>query len=98
MFTDNKHPVRGIMSSILGVISVITIILAIVFTYNAGGQASVRSGVAVFWATCFSVAGLILGIKSRLEKDIFKFFPNFGICINSLVLLFMIYIIAISIV
>lgn len=98
MFTDNKHPVRGIMSSILGVISVITIILAIVFTYNAGGQASVRSGAAVFWAACFSVAGLILGIKSRLEKDIFKFFPNFGICINSLVLLFMIYIIAISIV
>ncbi|MBE5833752.1 MAG: hypothetical protein E7309_03850 [Butyrivibrio sp.] len=96
MFTDNKHPDRGIMSSILGVISVVTIIVAIVLTYNAGGQAGIRSGAAVFLATCFSIVGLILGIKSRFEKDIFKFFPNFGISINSIVILFMIYIMVIS--
>jgi len=93
MFTDNKHPVRGIMASILGVISVVTIIVAIVLTYNAGGQAGVQSGAAAFLASCFSLVGLVLAIKSRFEKDIFKFFPNFGITINSIVILFMIYII-----
>ncbi|MCR4902574.1 MAG: DUF6142 family protein [Butyrivibrio sp.] len=96
MFTDNKHPVRGIAASILGVISVLTVIISIVYTYRAGGQADVKSGAAVLFAFCFAIAGIILAIKSRLEKDIFKFFPNLGIILNSLVILFMIYILVMA--
>ena len=92
MFTDNRHPEKGVMSSILGCISVGANIAAVVFTYNDGGQAQLRYAAAVMVAACFSVAGIILGIMSRFERDIFKLFPNLGIILNSLSLGFIIFI------
>ncbi|MCR5102223.1 MAG: DUF6142 family protein [Butyrivibrio sp.] len=87
MFTDNKHPARGIMSSILGVISVFAIILAAVLTFYNGGIAKPNYAMAVILAGIYSVAGLVLGIISRLEKDIYKFFPNLGIFLNVVAIL-----------
>ncbi len=96
MFTDNRHPEKGIMSSILGCISVGALIASVVFTYNDGGQAQVRYAAAAMLAAVFAVAGFILGIMSRLEKDIFKLFPNMGIILNSLAIVFVIVIIVLG--
>ncbi len=96
MFTDNRHPEKGVMSAILGCISVGAIIAAVVFTYNNGGQAQLRYAAAVMVAACFSVAGIILGIMSRFERDIFKLFPNLGIILNSLSLAFIIFILVLG--
>ena len=96
MFTDNRHPEKGVMSSILGCISVGANIAAVVFTYNDGGQAQLRYAAAVMVAACFSVAGIILGIMSRFERDIFKLFPNLGIILNSLSLAFIIFILSLG--
>ena len=96
MFTDNRHPEKGVMSAILGCISVGAIIAAVVFTYNDGGQAQLRYAAAVMVAACFSVAGIILGIMSRFERDIFKLFPNLGIILNSLSLAFVIFILVLG--
>ncbi len=96
MFTDNRHPEKGVMSAILGCISVGAIIAAVVFTYNDGGQAQLRYAAAVMVAACFSVAGIILGIMSRFERDIFKLFPNLGIILNSLSLAFIIFILVLG--
>ncbi|MBE5827183.1 MAG: hypothetical protein E7307_11150 [Butyrivibrio sp.] len=82
MFTDNRHPEKGIMSAILGCISVGTLIVAVLFTYRDGGQAQLRYAAAAFVAAIFSVVGLVLGIMSRFERDIFKLFPNLGIALN----------------
>lgn len=43
-----------------------------------------RLASSVLLALIFSLAGLTLGILSRLEKDRFYFFPNVGILLNSL--------------
>ena len=83
MFTDNRHPEKGIMSAILGCISVGTLIVAVLFTYRDGGQAQLRYAAAALVAAIFSVAGFVLGIMSRFERDIFKLFPNLGIILNS---------------
>ena len=83
MFTDNRHPEKGIMSAILGCISVGTLIVAVLFTYRDGGQAQLRYAAAALVAAIFSVAGFVLGIMSRFERDIFKLFPNLGIALNS---------------
>ena len=96
MFTDNRHPEKGVMSAILGCISVGAIIAAVVFTYNDGGQAQLRYAAAVMVAACFSVAGLILGIMSRFERDIFKLFPNLGIILNLLSFIFIIFILVLG--
>ena len=90
MFTDNRHPEKGVMSAILGAISVGTLITAVFLTYRNGGQAQTRYAAAAFVAAVFSVVGIVLGIMSRFERDIFKLFPNLGIILNSLSILFVI--------
>ena len=96
MFTDNRHPEKGILSAVLGCISVTTYILAVVFTYKNGGQALMQYAAAAFVAAIFSVVGLVLGIMSRFEKDIFKFFPNVGIILNTLAVLFVTFLIVLN--
>ena len=88
MFTDNRHPEKGIISAILGCISAITYVVAVYFTYQNGGQALLQYAAAAFVAAIFSVVGLVLGIMSSFEKDIFRFFPNVGIVLNSLTVIF----------
>lgn len=84
MFTNKSHPQRGIMSTILGILSDGAIGLAVFSAFKAGGQASMRLASLVLMALIFSLVGLTLGILSRLERDRFYFFPNVGILLNSL--------------
>ena len=92
MFTDNRHPEKGIMSTILGVISVTSLGISVFLTFKAGGEATLKYAAAAFVAAIFSVVGLVLGIKSRFERDIFKVFPNIGILLNFLALAFIVFI------
>ena len=96
MFTDNRHPEKGVMSAILGCISVVTLGCAVFFTYRDGGQAQVKYAAAAMLAAVFSVVGIVLGIQSRFERDIFKLFPNLGIILNSLSIIFVILIVVIG--
>ena len=96
MFTDNRHPEKGVMSAILGCISVTALVVAVVFTYRDGGQAQLRYAAAALVAAVFSVAGFILGIMSRFERDIFKLFPNLGIILNLISILFIVFLLVLS--
>ena len=87
VFTDKKHPEKGIFSTVLGALSVATIVYAVLLSFRNGGEAQAKYGVAVLICTIYSVAGLVLGIMSRMERDIFKLFPNLGIILNVLSLI-----------
>ncbi len=76
IFTDKKNPKWGIMSSILGLIAGVSVCLAVHLTY--------LNGAAVLLAMIYAAAGLALGIRSLMEKDIFRIFPVIGICLNVL--------------
>lgn len=84
IFTDKKNPKWGIMSTILGLVAGISICLAIHQTYLNGGAARMQYGAVVLLAMIYAVAGLVLGIRSLMEKDIFRFFPIAGIFLNIL--------------
>lgn len=96
MFTDNRHPEKGIMSAILGALSVATLVAAVLFTYQNGGQALAKYAVAALVAALFSAVGLVLGIMSRFERDIFKLFPNLGIVLNSVAFVFVVFLFVIG--
>lgn len=96
MFTDNRHPEKGVMSAILGCISVTALVVSVVFTYRDGGQAQIRYAAAALVAAIFSVAGIILGIMSRFERDIFKLFPNLGIILNLLSIIFIVFLLVLG--
>ncbi len=81
-FTNKKHPLSGIMSTILGAIAVISLGLAVYLGFRARGEVAPQYALAVFLGVIMAVIGLGLGIYSRLERDLYYFFPNLGIFLN----------------
>ncbi len=86
IFTVRKHPEKGIMSMILGILSLLSVGAAVYLAYRNGGDAQPQYAAAVFLVTLFSLAGLVLGVLSRVEKDNYYLFPHLGIGLNMLCL------------
>lgn len=87
------HPKDGIMSVVLGLISFISLIVVLVFSYKNNGATS-QNGLSAMLATVFAFIGLLLGIISECHRDVYRFFPNTGIVLNVLSLgigVFMLY-------
>lgn len=82
IFTNKDHPKKGIMSFILGILSIVTYVTAVYLSYLGGGESSERYGAAGVLASVFMLVGLVLGISSLMEKDRFKLFPVLGIIFN----------------
>ncbi len=84
VFTARRHPEKGIMSMILGVVSLVSIGAAVYLSYQNGGSAKPQYGAAVFLVMLYAFAGLALGVVSRMEKDKYYLFPHLGIGLNFL--------------
>ena len=85
-FTNKKHPEKGIMSTILGLIALVSLACAVYQTYLAGGIAQTNMGVVGLLATIFAFVGVILGYIAKNETDIFPFFAYLGMVLNVLAL------------
>lgn len=92
-FTNRKHPVSGMLSVILGGISTVAVVMAIVLTYHEGGEASVRYGMACGLSVLYAIVGEAFGITAFYDRDQFYFFPILGMILNGAVLLTGLYII-----
>ncbi|MDD2971067.1 MAG: DUF6142 family protein [Lachnospiraceae bacterium] len=82
MFTNKDYSNKGIMSTILGMISIGSICLAVYLTYQNHGQAEFRYGSAALLTLLFAGVGMGLGVASRMEKDKFYLFTYLGITFN----------------
>lgn len=82
IYTNKKHPEKGIMSFILGVFSILTFGLSVYLSYKQKGEVNARYGAAGVLASVFMITGLILGALSVNEKESFKLFPILGIITN----------------
>lgn len=87
MFTNKSHSDTGKMSVVLGTVSLVSVCLVIYISYSRDGGVDAKLGAAVFFALLYSLAGEVLGIMSRLEKDRFYLFPTIGIILNTIVIL-----------
>ncbi|MBR3484106.1 MAG: hypothetical protein IKH42_05505, partial [Lachnospiraceae bacterium] len=58
-FSNKTHPLLGIMSFLLGVISVGAFVAAITLSVRAGGEVAVQYVLAVILGTLMSVAGMV---------------------------------------
>ena len=74
------------MSTILGVIALVSLFLAIYGTFLNRGEALVKYGVAALFSLLFSLAGVVLGTLSKMEEDRFYLFSYLGIALNLLVI------------
>lgn len=74
------------MSTILGVISLVTLVYAVVMSYLRAGNIPRQYGAAALLVMVFAFVGIILGVVSKTEKDKFYFFTYLGITLNVLAL------------
>jgi hypothetical protein len=82
IFTNKKHSNRAIMSTILGGISLVSLGIVTYLSYSQGGVMHGGYGVTGVLATIYSLIGLILGILTLREKDIYRIFPVLGTILN----------------
>lgn len=82
IFTNKEHPRKAIMSTILGVLSSASLILAAYLSYVDKGAENMRYGSACFLAMIFAFVGVVLGALGRMEKDKFYLFCYLGIVLN----------------
>ena len=72
IFTNKKHSDKAIMSTILGVISLVSLGIVTYLSYSQGGVMHGGYGVTGVLATVYSLIGL----------DIYRFFPVLGTILN----------------
>ena len=82
IFTNKKESKKGIMSAVLGIIALASLFFAGYETFRNQGQALVKYGVAALFALLFALAGVVLGIMSKMEEDRFYLFSYLGIILN----------------
>ncbi len=75
------------MAAILGVIANVSIALAVYFTFQNKGVALMQYGTVILLSLIFALVGFVLGVRSNMEKDIYRLFPILGIVLNSIALL-----------
>ncbi|MCX4306142.1 MAG: DUF6142 family protein [Acetatifactor sp.] len=86
MFTNKEHTLKGIMGTILGVISLISLVYIIEDSYSTAGEVPIQYGAVAFLTMIFAFVGIVLGVLSKSDKDKFYFFSYLGIVLNVIVL------------
>jgi len=85
-FTEKRHSHKGIMSTNLGLIGIVTTVACVWLGFLRRGEVPYSYGAALFLAELMSMVGLGLGLAGRFDIDRYYFFPNLGIFLNGLVL------------
>ena len=86
IFTNKKHSDKAIMGSILGIISIASLIIVIFLSYQKQGDAPAGYGLTGLLATIFSVIGLVLGVVTARVRDTYPVFPWLAITLNGVAL------------
>ena len=77
-FSNQKHSVGGVISTIMGVFSLLLLIYSIYLSFKSRGVAGSIVGSITFGALAFSVLGCVMGLISFRESDRFHTFSFIG--------------------
>ncbi len=86
IFTNKVESKKGILSTVFGVLSLVSLIVAVYLTFQNQGTAYVKYGVVGVLCLIFAIAGVVLGIMAKMEEDKFYLFAWLGIVLNLLTL------------
>jgi len=91
-FTNKSQSKMGIISSILGCISMLLTAGAFVLAYIQKGQAGKIIAMMGFLALLLSLVGLYYGFGGTKEEDTYGLFPHLGCAVNIIVLAVVVFI------
>ena len=84
-FTDKSHAVNGIVSTILGGVSILFMLALVIVSYIRKGNAGIYVGSIGLTAFLISIVGLIRGIKSFKERERYYLFSKIGSLLNAII-------------
>ena len=95
-FAEKKHSQRGLVSTILGGLSLVIFGALAYLAYYLDGEGGAYMGTIGLTGAVFSVMVLILGVVSFGEHDTHLLFPKIGSILNGCVLAIWIFVILIG--
>ncbi len=87
VFTDKKHPFKGILSVVFGVASLIILFVLCLISARAKGNSGIGIGVVGIFVLILSVVGFVMAIRTYKEEDIYKVTPAIGSVLNGILTL-----------
>lgn len=87
IYTDKKHPVKGIIATVLAVAALVVFGAVINISFQNGGEAEMWIGSMALISILLGVVGLILGLMSFKKENSYKLFAQIGSFLNVFVLL-----------
>ncbi|HOO26834.1 MAG TPA: DUF6142 family protein [Lachnospiraceae bacterium] len=86
MFTSRHQSEIGIMSFVLGAASFTGMAAAVSVSFAARGETAPGLGAVGFFAALANIIGIVAGILSLQERDIFLWLPRTALIMNILAL------------
>lgn len=77
-FEEKKNSANGIVSTIMGTVSVVLLLAMIYTSYYMRGEAGLYAGAFGLSGMLFALAGFIVGVSSFSEKNIKYKYPKIG--------------------
>ena len=83
-FSDKKHPKHGIISVVLGVLSIIILLTLCIVSGHAKGRAGMEIGALGLATMVLSIIGFVLAVRCNKEEDIYHVTPAVGSVLNGI--------------
>jgi len=97
MFTTKHHSFLGILGFVLAIISLVTVLGDVYFSYINRGNIPGNYGAVSFFAAIANVLGVICGVSALSERDIHRWLPITAIVSNFAILAVWVFLIAFGI-
>lgn len=86
-FTDKKHPIMGIFSLLMAVISLVLMIALFIFSGMEGGKGGIVYGYLGIINFVLSAIGFILALRCFRKEDIYMTTPTAGSILNGIIII-----------
>ncbi len=88
-FSDRSHPKAGIISTGMGAVALILLLILCIISGADRGLSGGWIGVAGMWTLILSIVGFVLAVRSYSMEDIYKITPMLGSIFNGVVVVAM---------
>ena len=83
-FTDKKHTRQGMVSTGLGVSSLLLLCVAFGMAFKSAGTAGSFAGLWGAFSMVGAAVGFVLGVRGFQEEDVYYLFSQLGIELNGI--------------
>lgn len=96
-FAEEKHSGKGILSSVLGMLSLIIFGTLAWLAWYLDGQGGAYLGSIGFTGMVFAVCGVVFGLMGFNENNVRYFFPKLGSVLNGIMLALWVFVVLLGI-